>query len=895
MKKHLLKDRFQQLSGIKPLYESTEIKNPTKIEDIKYEIDIAFDLAKELLRYQKEEISWEEMKANMIKLMYKSNISKGHEDYFIEFIDINKDNKLPNSSSGSFFTALIDVDGIISNFEEETLSDDVFDQAYDYFKQKRRGLFENNNSQKKKDLSEDNNPYIRVSQPRMVKDKNNPNFLNIYIDYDLGPGGNPIALGKETMTGQIRRESAAKAMEIAQTIIKKLESKYNIEDIDVEDLQNGKVRVFAVSDDFINMAPSSLDEAKISHIVGGIPYKRTRKSKEDKIEIFQKLDEPTKIKLIKKFKEKNWEVNPNEKGGLTATKKLMSIPEEMDINDPMLIKFRAAKYDREKLASQPQSTPLKPTKTINPDYKAIKNASKIDFLQKEKDQLLRDMEQEAEPEGGPIADRYGRELNKIDQAIAMLSEAKSNPEIDKLLNIINTKKAGSEYKIEDMDSLEREARITLSSKGYSPFSLKSYSRQELIDLANKLETPENESLEDIQKIKEFFTKPLNEANGFKSGKEFINIKLKNYPKAVAKVNQLINMIGESNFTMEMAEWIFDFFNNAHFESPMNEAKISHFEIGDVVELKSIPENLPFEIRNGSIDNKWEITRVSKSGRSMYSDMMEDVFGYDIELLDKKLKYKMFVYPEDVKQSMNEAKEKDKVDTITMDIPLFLRMLEYSREDASQDMDLHDVTEKSNLLGKERGILSMEDYEEIVGSAEDTPEKELNEANVPSNIRDFAKRKGVSSLVNKVAGWAEKVGARIAGGTAIGMNYSTLVLDLDYKQQGEIRINTDNETIKLYDEPVDNFNAFQRVYVDYKDLDENVAPNHNGKSSPYGSGYKPLEEKIAKALDKINEELCPAGKAYRKRRIAAGEKSSAYLSGRAVKVCKGQISGKAKKK
>jgi hypothetical protein len=231
----------------------------------------------------------------------------------------------------------------------------------------------------------------------------------------------------------------------------------------------------------------------------------------------------------------------------------------------------------------------------------------------------------------------------------------------------------------------------------------------------------------------------------------------------------------------------------------------------------------------------------------------------------------------------------------MDIPLFLRMLEYSREDASQDMDLHDVTEKSNLLGKERGILSMEDYEEIVGSAEDTPEKELNEANVPSNIRDFAKRKGVSSLVNKVAGWAEKVGARIAGGTAIGMNYSTLVLDLDYKQQGEIRINTDDETIKLYDEPVDNFNAFQRVYVDYKDLDENVAPNHDGKAAPYGSGYKPLEEKIAKALDKINEELCPAGKAYRKRRIAAGEKSSAYLSGRAVKVCKGQMSGKAKKK
>jgi hypothetical protein len=46
---------------------------------------------------------------------------------------------------------------------------------------------------------------------------------------------------------------------------------------------------------------------------------------------------------------------------------------------------------------------------------------------------------------------------------------------------------------------------------------------------------------------------------------------------------------------------------------------------------------------------------------------------------------------------------------------------------------------------------------------------------------------------------------------------------------------------------------------------------------------------------INEKLCKKGEAYRKRRMAAGEKSSAYLSGRAVKVCKGQMSGKKKKK
>ena len=41
---------------------------------------------------------------------------------------------------------------------------------------------------------------------------------------------------------------------------------------------------------------------------------------------------------------------------------------------------------------------------------------------------------------------------------------------------------------------------------------------------------------------------------------------------------------------------------------------------------------------------------------------------------------------------------------------------------------------------------------------------------------------------------------------------------------------------------------------------------------------------------IREKLCKRGKAYIAARKRAGEKSSAYLSGRAVKVCKGQIKG-----
>jgi hypothetical protein len=89
--------------------------------------------------------------------------------------------------------------------------------------------------------------------------------------------------------------------------------------------------------------------------------------------------------------------------------------------------------------------------------------------------------------------------------------------------------------------------------------------------------------------------------------------------------------------------------------------------------------------------------------------------------------------------LGEAQEKDAVDTITMDIPLFLRMLEYSREDASQDMDLHDVTEKANLLGKERGILQMDDYDEIVGAAED-----IKEGSTTFKVGDIVSKKYAST-------------------------------------------------------------------------------------------------------------------------------------------------------
>ena len=89
---------------------------------------------------------------------------------------------------------------------------------------------------------------------------------------------------------------------------------------------------------------------------------------------------------------------------------------EMDVNDPILVKLRAAQMKRNKDAAKK----IEKQKKINPDYKALKNAPKIKALKKKRAEIMRDMEQEAEPEGGKIADRYGKLLNKIDNDIIKL-------------------------------------------------------------------------------------------------------------------------------------------------------------------------------------------------------------------------------------------------------------------------------------------------------------------------------------------------------------------------------------------------------------------------------------------------------------------------------------------
>ena len=140
---------------------------------------------------------------------------------------------------------------------------------------------------------------------------------------------------------------------------------------------------------------------------------------------------------------------------------------EIDINDPVLVKARAAQMKKNKDAAKK----IEKQKKINPDYKALKNAPKIKALKKKRAEIMRDMEQEAEPEGGKIADRYGRALNKIDNAIIKLGGNPMSESVNEAYVVMYAKNKGEKpsaaaYRDKDMalkfeKDLKKDGYITM--------------------------------------------------------------------------------------------------------------------------------------------------------------------------------------------------------------------------------------------------------------------------------------------------------------------------------------------------------------------------------------------------------------------------------------------------
>lgn len=153
--------------------------------------------------------------------------------------------------------------------------------------------------------------------------------------------------------------------------------------------------------------------------------------------------------------------------------------------------------------------------------------------------------------------------------------------------------------------------------------------------------------------------------------------------------------------------------------------------------------------------------------------------------------------------------------------------------------------KQNRTGAIANFKTISDT--ILNNQSQMNEENLEEAYVPENIKKFAQRKGVTNIVNQVSRWAEKAGMKIVGGTAIGKNYDTLILDLTY-QGGEVRINCETEEIEVNNEPVDDYTSFLSAAEENETLNENYARFKNEtktrtKPEQFHTAVKQVKQKV----------------------------------------------------
>ena len=119
------------------------------------------------------------------------------------------------------------------------------------------------------------------------------------------------------------------------------------------------------------------------------------------------------------------------------------------------------------------------------------------------------------------------------------------------------------------------------------------------------------------------------------------------------------------------------------------------------------------------------------------------------------------------------------DTIKIDVPLFIRLLEYAREDAKTDMDLHNVAENIIKLSTTGNTLTMANYDAIVNKQKLNESrysqfKKQTEVVKPSTqmhvaIKEIKKR---LQEVNKIAGYTKKLRQDLSESNDVAYNKRT---------------------------------------------------------------------------------------------------------------------------
>ena len=233
----------------------------------------------------------------------------------------------------------------------------------------------------------------------------------------------------------------------------------------------------------------------------------------------------------------------------------------------------------------------------------------------------------------------------------------------------------------------------------------------------------------------------------------------------------------------------------------------------------------------------------------------------------------------------------------------------SRQPRMNEIDMNDPVLMRMRASKPEPSRGGLDFEDVMYLRDEQKDLEDRIAQLYRDMEQEAEPEGgdvadrYGSMLNKLEDKLYRVKKQI---NQYDMNESTLnerVIYDNERQRLEARIAAD-DFMRIYRAEFrrmfTNFGKeaeaeFKKIVKDkFSRLQEGscgYTPDGKSRNKPASSDLIKLKEK----LEQVNEKLCKKGEAYRKRRMAAGEKSSAYLSGRAVKVCKGQMGGNKKKK
>jgi hypothetical protein len=163
-------------------------------------------------------------------------------------------------------------------------------------------------------------------------------------------------------------------------------------------------------------------------------------------------------------------------------------------------------------------------------------------------------------------------------------------------------------------------------------------------------------------------------------------------------------------------------NNVPVIQAMNKALDMANQKGDAQLIQNIKQDI--EVARLSLDSGKDLNTV-KNMQDRYAKFMPT----DYKTSTPTPKFK-------------EAEEVSKTDTLTIDIPMFIRLMEYAREDAKTDMDLHNVT--TNLLKIKDKTISMADYDQVVQSTDvntaDESFKDKVIKKIAQPIKDYNKDK-----------------------------------------------------------------------------------------------------------------------------------------------------------